>query len=126
MASRGRLGDVSRSGSLRSLFVPVVNEVYRLFESGEKWVELRQLGPKWNHRHVFTGRLVVLSRGYSTADRLHRVVGRVATADCFADLVPWAVEGAAVDKVMAAMAERKAGALRFFDPAQPVIAFEAR
>jgi hypothetical protein len=47
------------------LFVPLRTEWFRQFESGDKTVEYRAYGPRWNERTCFVGRKVTLSHGYS-------------------------------------------------------------
>lgn len=61
---------------MKPLFIPLKTEYYRLFENGYKTHEYRQYGPRWNEDTCIVGRLVTLSRGYSTPDRLQgRVIG---------------------------------------------------
>lgn len=59
------------------LFRSLRNAYYTLFAAGEKTVELRAYGPRWNERTCFTGREVVLSNGYRKAGRLAAVIERV-------------------------------------------------
>lgn len=57
----------------RTLFVPLKGEWFDKFESGEKTIEYRAYGPRWNERTCRPGRAVTLSRGYS-GRRLHGYV----------------------------------------------------
>lgn len=59
---------------MKSLFIPLKREYYEKFESGEKWVELRPYGKRWNEHTCFEGRPVVLSLGYGKKHRLTGVV----------------------------------------------------
>lgn len=56
------------------LFIPLNAEHFDAFERGDKKVEFRGYGKRWNERTCYPGRLVVLSRGYGKSRRL---VGRV-------------------------------------------------
>lgn len=53
------------SASLPALFIPLKTEFFLAFERGEKTVEFRPYGPRWNARTCAVGRPVVLSLGYS-------------------------------------------------------------
>ena len=64
------------SGTTKALFVPLRTEFFRAFERGEKQIEYRAYGPRWNGRTCWPGRPVTLSHGYSGA-RLRAVVERV-------------------------------------------------
>ena len=61
--------------SEKPLFIPLKREFFEAFERGEKTVEYRVLGPRWNAQTCRIGRPVVLSLGYGKARRLH---GRVS------------------------------------------------
>ena len=52
------------------LFVPLSSNPYDWFESGKKEWELRRYGRQYNELHVRVGRLVELSKGYSSKNRL--------------------------------------------------------
>jgi hypothetical protein len=83
----------------RPLFVPLKRKYFDAFERGEKMIEYRRAGPRWNRGVCTVGRPVVLSLGYSRGRRLHgRVVAyderpasalplstREAFADCYGD-----------------------------------------
>lgn len=58
---------------MKPLFIPLRTQWFRAFEAGEKTVEYRAYGPRWNERTCAPGRSAVLSHGYSGA-RLSRVV----------------------------------------------------
>ncbi len=60
--------------SARPLFIPLKGKHYDAFESGEKTVEMRQIGPRWNLMACPPGREVLLSRGYGKARRLRGVI----------------------------------------------------
>lgn len=57
------------------MFIPLRREWFRAFERGEKRIEWRAYGPRWNRQSAHRGRPVVLSLGYSGA-RLRGVVVR--------------------------------------------------
>lgn len=105
---------------MKALFVPLATEPYRRFEAGTKTVEVRQYGPRWHIRTVQRGREVVLSRGYSTPDRLRGVVMRVVVVPSVRDLPAWAKEGADLRDVQLHPLRGRV----FFDPDRPVLAFE--
>lgn len=52
------------------LFVPLSSNPYDWFEGGKKEWELRKYGRQYNELHVRVGRLVELSKGYSSKNRL--------------------------------------------------------
>lgn len=58
----------------KPLFVALAGAYYDAFERGEKTVEYRVHGPRWNERTCRPGRPVVLSRGYGRARRLTGVI----------------------------------------------------
>jgi hypothetical protein len=60
---------------MKPLFVPLMTRYFREFESGQKRVEYRRYGLRWNERTCVPGRPVVLSHGYSGA----RINARVAS-----------------------------------------------
>lgn len=99
----------------KPLFVPLASDPYTSFETGNKTVEVRQYGPRWNARTVKPGRAVTLSKGYGVKHRLARRVGRVAVADRLADLPTWAKEGACLVGDVS----------QYLDIGRAVIAFEA-
>ena len=55
---------------VRPLFLPLKHEYFEAFERGEKTVEYRVYGTRWNERTCAVGRKVVLSHGYGTKRRL--------------------------------------------------------
>lgn len=59
------------------LFVPLNTKPYRAFERGEKDVELRGYGDRFNMETVTPGRRVELRRGYSTDDSLWGTIRHV-------------------------------------------------
>ncbi len=57
----------------KPLFIPLRTEWFRKFESGEKDVEFRAYGPRWNEKTCRVGRLATVSHGYSGARLARRV-----------------------------------------------------
>ena len=55
---------------MKPLFIPLKTEFYLQFKSGEKKVEYRINGPRWNECTCKVGRPVILSRGYGKKDRM--------------------------------------------------------
>lgn len=53
-----------------ALFIPLKQEYFEAFESGQKTEEYRPYGPRWNERTCPIGRRVVISLGYGTQRRL--------------------------------------------------------
>jgi hypothetical protein len=69
--------------STKPVFVPLKREWFEAFARGEKRIEWRAYGARWNCDAIAAGRAIVLSLGYSGA-RLHGLVvdvERVARAD---------------------------------------------
>lgn len=58
----------------RPLFIPLSGRWFDAFERGEKTVEFRRLGPRWNAATCRPGRPVTLSRGYGKSRRLSGVI----------------------------------------------------
>lgn len=54
----------------KPLFIPLNKEHYDAFASGEKHSEFRLYGPRWNSKTCYSGRDVILSRGYGKSNRL--------------------------------------------------------
>jgi len=74
----------------KPLFIPLKTEFYDAFASGEKRVEYRRYGPRWNDDKIRAGREVVLSKGYGKQNRLRGVVVAV-TIDHHPEHLPgWA------------------------------------
>jgi len=59
------------------LFVPLKREYFEAFARGEKTVEWRREGPKWNRGTCRVGRRVTLSLGYQGRRRLFGTVTSV-------------------------------------------------
>jgi len=55
---------------VKPLFIPLKKEYFEAFERGEKKVEYRAYGARWNENVCVIGRPVVLSCGYGKARRL--------------------------------------------------------
>jgi hypothetical protein len=65
----------------KALFIPLTGQWFDAFASGQKTVEYRRAGPRWNARTCVIGRRVVLSHGYSGA-RLTGVITSYAEVPC--------------------------------------------
>jgi hypothetical protein len=52
------------------LFVPLNKQWYDLFKEGKKLWEIRAVGPRFNPKTVYTGRIVELRRGYAVKGAL--------------------------------------------------------
>ena len=59
---------------MKHLFIPLKAEYFEAFERGEKTVEYRPYGPRWNEQTCLIGRPVILSYGYGKKRRLRGVV----------------------------------------------------
>lgn len=59
---------------IKPLFVPLYKQWFEKFESGEKTIEYRKYGPRWNEQVCTIGRPVILSCGYGKKRRLYGVV----------------------------------------------------
>ena len=57
-----------------ALFIPLRREWFEAFESGDKTIEYRPYGPRWNERTCRVGRRVTLSLGYGKRKRLHGTI----------------------------------------------------
>lgn len=77
----------------KPLFVPLNAEHYDNFASGLKEFELRQGPKRWNAKTVYTGRDVVISRGYGKANRLKGEVGAVFERSSLLKLLSIKYEG---------------------------------
>lgn len=60
----------------KPLFIPLKAEYFYQFKRGEKHVEMRKYGPRWNEKTCKVGREVTLSLGYGKA---HRMSGRIVS-----------------------------------------------
>jgi len=58
----------------RPLFIPLKSEFFKAFANGNKTVEYRKYGARWNEKTCSVGRPVVLSKGYGKKHRLNGVV----------------------------------------------------
>ncbi|MDR1349797.1 MAG: hypothetical protein LBJ59_03250 [Zoogloeaceae bacterium] len=56
------------------LFLPLKTEFFNAFAAGEKSVEYRRYGARWNEQTCVPGRRVTLSCGYGTMRRLSGVI----------------------------------------------------
>lgn len=63
---------------MKPLFVPLRRRYYEAFAAGEKTVEYRPHGPRWNAATCVPGRRVTLSLGYGKRHRLHGLIGAFA------------------------------------------------
>ncbi len=59
---------------MKPLFIPLRGAHYDRFATGEKTVEYRKAGGRWNERTCFVGRPVILSRGYGKQHRLRGTI----------------------------------------------------
>lgn len=59
----------------KPLFIPLKTEYYEDFLSGDKGIEFRRYGPRWNEQTCVRGRKLVLSKGYGKKNRVEGVVG---------------------------------------------------
>lgn len=64
----------------RPLFIPLKAHHFDAFARGEKTVEMRRLGQRWNIRTCPPGREVILSRGYGKEQRLHGTITQLTVA----------------------------------------------
>ncbi len=62
--------------STKPLFIPLTTGWFNKFAAGEKPVELRPYGDRWNERTCAAGRAVTLSKGYGKKHRLQGEVTR--------------------------------------------------
>ena len=60
--------------SEKPLFIPLRREWFEKIETGEKAVEYRAYGPRWNENTCRLGRKVTLSLGYGVKRRLSKSV----------------------------------------------------
>ena len=74
---------------MKPLFIPLKTEFFEAFERGEKTVEYRPYGPRWNERTCAVGREVVLSHGYGTRRRLRGVVAAFERSAIPTQLEAW-------------------------------------
>ncbi len=61
---------ITSTVEVKPLFVPLKKEYYEAFECGEKTVEYRAYGPRWNEKTCWVGRPVTISCGYGNHRRL--------------------------------------------------------
>ena len=67
------------------MFIPLRRQWFEAFRDGEKRIEWRVYGARWNRQSAHRGRRVVLSLGYSGA----RLLGSIVRTRCVrADLAP--------------------------------------
>lgn len=59
---------------MSNLFIPLKSEFYDAFKRGEKTVEYRVYGSRWNEKTCPIGRGVTISKGYGKQNRLQGVV----------------------------------------------------
>ncbi len=71
------------------LFIPLRSEFFDAFKRGEKRVEYRKRGPRWNAETCFIGRPVVLSRGYGKRERLLGTITAFHYDTCPSRLPGW-------------------------------------
>lgn len=78
-----------KNGSSIPLFIPLRNGPYAAFASGEKTIEYRPHGPRWNERTIWPGRPVILSCGYGKARRMMGVVICLRVTPDALDIPAW-------------------------------------
>lgn len=59
---------------MKPIFIPLRREYFLAFERGEKRVEFRAYGSRWNEHQLVHGRSVTLSLGYSGRRLVSRIV----------------------------------------------------
>lgn len=64
-------------GEIKPLFIPLKAEYYDDFVGKRKLDEFRLYGPRWNFKTCYSGRQVILSRGYGKQNRLCGVIHEV-------------------------------------------------
>lgn len=68
-------------GPPRPLFIPLMREHFEAFDRGDKHVEFRIYGPRWNEKTCYAGREAVLSLGYGKHRRLNRTIASFGKLD---------------------------------------------
>lgn len=64
------------SAPQRPLFIPLYAEHFEAFERGDKTIEYRRWGARWNDSAIKPGRVAIIARGYS-GPRLDAIVIKV-------------------------------------------------
>ncbi len=59
---------------MKRLFIPLKRQFFEAFEQGDKDIEFRRYGPRWNEKTCPIGRPVALSLGYG---RRRRLMGKI-------------------------------------------------
>lgn len=75
----------------KDLFVPLKRQFFEAFERGEKSVEYRIYGPRWNELTCQIGRMVTLSLGYGKRRRLRGVITDFRRDDDPGSIPGWSV-----------------------------------
>jgi hypothetical protein len=73
----------------KPLFIPLKREFFDAFERGEKTVEYRPYGVRWNERTCEVGRPVMLSNGYGNHRRLKGHVVQFAKSTAASKTKSW-------------------------------------
>ena len=73
----------------KPLFVPLKKEYYEAFESGEKKIEYRRYGARWNEATCRVGRRVILSCGYGKRRRMLGVIAGFSKSREPLKTAPW-------------------------------------
>jgi hypothetical protein len=55
---------------MKPIFIPLKEEYYKAFASGDKSAEMRRYGGSWNENNCRAGRKVVISKGYGKKERM--------------------------------------------------------
>lgn len=74
---------------MNPLFIPLRKEFFEAFEKGEKTVEYRPFGARWNDRTCTVGRPVVLSNGYGKRRRLAGRITKFTTSTAASKTKSW-------------------------------------
>lgn len=59
---------------LKPLFLPLNTQPYEAFERGDKHIEYRLYGKRWNEKTCIPGRDIILSKGYGKKNRMGGVI----------------------------------------------------
>lgn len=59
---------------MKPLFIPLKKCWYEMFLTGDKNIEYRAYGPRWNEKTCFPGREALLSNGYTNKNSIQATV----------------------------------------------------
>ena len=64
---------------MKNLFIPLYKEYFLKFKSGEQDCEIRPFGHRgWHTDNVYPGRMMTLSNGYGTYNRIEKMIIKTA------------------------------------------------